>query len=124
MPFVGSCSAAISVACRLPMEGMDAAYLPVLWGAVDVQEEVGCCILRALMFRLILRGKHTLEKGETVMENRNGPVSAKYNGNLVHDTVTILESKEHERRPGFTEVLFLSNAFRKNHFILPLTPTW
>lgn len=44
MPLVGSCSAAISAACHPPKEDVNAAYLPVLWGAVDVKgEEVGHC---------------------------------------------------------------------------------
>lgn len=45
MPLVGSCSAAISAACHRPREDIDAATLPVLWGAVSGQEEcaVGHC---------------------------------------------------------------------------------
>lgn len=47
MPLVGSCSAAISAACHRPREDIDAATLPVLWGAVSGQEEGAlghCCI--------------------------------------------------------------------------------
>lgn len=45
MPLVGSCSAAISAACHRPKEDIDAATLPVLWGAVSGQgeDEVGHC---------------------------------------------------------------------------------
>ena len=45
MPLVGSCSAAISAACHRPKEDIDAATLPVLWGAVNGREEgaVGHC---------------------------------------------------------------------------------
>lgn len=34
MPVAGSCSAAISAACHRPEEDVDAAFLPVQWGAV------------------------------------------------------------------------------------------
>ena len=34
MPFVGSCSAAISAACHHPEEDYDAALKPIKWGAV------------------------------------------------------------------------------------------
>ena len=46
MPLVGSCSAAISAACHRPWDDVDAATLPVLWGAVSGKEEGGpghCC---------------------------------------------------------------------------------
>ena len=47
MPLVGSCSAAISAACHPPREDVDAATLPVLWGAVSNPQGDGtvghCC---------------------------------------------------------------------------------
>lgn len=46
MPLVGSCSAAISAACHPPRDDIDAATLPVLWGAVSGPEEGAaghCC---------------------------------------------------------------------------------
>ena len=47
MPLVGSCSAAISAACHPPGEDVDAATLPVLWGALSHPQEDGtvghCC---------------------------------------------------------------------------------
>ena len=47
MPLVGSCSAAISAACHQPREDVDAATLPLLWGAVNGQEDgaIGHCCL-------------------------------------------------------------------------------
>ncbi|KAF2716324.1 hypothetical protein K431DRAFT_257778 [Polychaeton citri CBS 116435] len=47
MPVVGSCSVAISAACHRPKADADAAYLPVKWGEVVIEDsdEVGhCCI--------------------------------------------------------------------------------
>lgn len=35
MPFVGSCSAAISAACHFMSSDSDAALLPIMWGVVD-----------------------------------------------------------------------------------------
>ena len=47
MPIVGSCSAAISAACHAPREDVDAATLPLLWGAVSHPQGDGtvghCC---------------------------------------------------------------------------------
>ena len=47
MPLVASCSAAISAACHPPREDVDAATLPVLWGAVSNPQGDGtvghCC---------------------------------------------------------------------------------
>ena len=45
MPLVGSCSAAISAACHRPSGDIDAATLPLLWGAVSGQDKgaVGHC---------------------------------------------------------------------------------
>jgi len=45
VPVAGSCSAVLSAACHPPKHDVDAAYLPVRWGAVSnaSNEEVGHC---------------------------------------------------------------------------------
>ena len=43
MPLAGSCSAAISAACHRPEEDVDAALLPVSWGAVRTDGPIGHC---------------------------------------------------------------------------------
>ena len=43
VPLAGSCSAAISAACHRPNEDVDAAYKPVMWGAVESSGPVGHC---------------------------------------------------------------------------------
>ncbi|KAL9611692.1 MAG: hypothetical protein Q9167_003687 [Letrouitia subvulpina] len=48
MPLVGSCSAAISAACHRPENDVDAAVLPVKWGAVEGTEKVGHCCFTSL----------------------------------------------------------------------------
>lgn len=59
MPLVGSCSAAISAACHRPTEDIDAASLPVLWGAVRGQEEgvVGHCCFTSFEVSLPVDGE-------------------------------------------------------------------
>jgi hypothetical protein len=37
MPLAGTCSAAISAACHPPKDDVDAAFLPVQWGAVKME---------------------------------------------------------------------------------------
>ncbi len=47
IPLAGSCSLAISAACHRPVDDVDAALMPVIWGEVtaDRDSEVGhCCI--------------------------------------------------------------------------------
>lgn len=45
MPFVGSCSAAISAACHAPKDDPTASLLPLMWGAVKTEENSikHCC---------------------------------------------------------------------------------
>lgn len=43
MPFFGSSSAAISAACYAATEDVDASLLPLMWGAVETEGEVGHC---------------------------------------------------------------------------------
>ena len=43
MPLVGSNSAAISAACHAPKKDADASVLPVRWGAVKTEGEIGHC---------------------------------------------------------------------------------
>lgn len=43
VPLAGSCSAAISAACHRPNEDVDAAYKPVMWGAVKSNNPIGHC---------------------------------------------------------------------------------
>lgn len=47
MPLAFSCSAATSAACHPPPEDVDAALLPVMWGAVRAEDGDGvvahCC---------------------------------------------------------------------------------
>ncbi|KAK0515276.1 hypothetical protein JMJ35_002655 [Cladonia borealis] len=43
VPLAGSCSAAISAACHRPNEDVDAAYKPVMWGAVESKNPIGHC---------------------------------------------------------------------------------
>ena len=43
VPLAGSCSAAISAACHRPNEDVDAAYKPVMWGAVESNTLIGHC---------------------------------------------------------------------------------
>ncbi|MCJ1426734.1 hypothetical protein MMC29_004637 [Sticta canariensis] len=45
MTLAGSCSAAISAACHRPEKDVDAAVLPVLWGAVSTEGPIGHCCL-------------------------------------------------------------------------------
>lgn len=73
------------------------------------------------MFRPLLRGKHTLEKGEIATENCNGPVSAKCNGILVYDTAIILVSKDTSEDLNSQEFF---SACGKVYFILSLTSVW
>ena len=50
MPLASSCSAAISAACHPPSEDIDAAVLPVQWGAVGEvrKREVGHCTFTSM----------------------------------------------------------------------------
>ena len=49
MPLAGSCSAAISAACHLPEEDVNAPEKPVLWGVVEMKEDgVGHCSFTSL----------------------------------------------------------------------------
>ena len=59
MPLVGSCSAAITAACHQPREDIDAATLPVRWGAVSGQEEaeVGHCCFTSFEISQPIEGK-------------------------------------------------------------------
>ena len=43
VPLAGSCSAVISAACHRPNEDVDAAYKPVMWGAVESKNPIGHC---------------------------------------------------------------------------------
>ena len=43
IPLAGSCSAAISAACHRPNEDVDAAYKPLMWGAVESSGPIGHC---------------------------------------------------------------------------------
>ena len=43
LPLAGTCSAAISAACHRPQDDIDAAHKPVMWGAVDHEDNVGHC---------------------------------------------------------------------------------
>ena len=43
MPLAGNCSAAISAACHQPEEDVDAALLPVSWGALSTNDPIGHC---------------------------------------------------------------------------------
>ena len=42
-PLAGSCSAAISAACHRPNEDVDAAYKPLMWGAVESKNPIRHC---------------------------------------------------------------------------------
>lgn len=48
MPFVGSCSAAISAACHSLENDPDASLRPVMWGAVKTNDLVGHCCFSSL----------------------------------------------------------------------------
>lgn len=43
LPLAGTCSAAISAACHRPQDDPDAAFKPVMWGAVKHDNDVGHC---------------------------------------------------------------------------------
>ena len=43
LPLAGTCSAAISAACHRPEDDIHAASKPVMWGAVDRDDNVGHC---------------------------------------------------------------------------------
>ena len=43
LPLAGTCSAAISAACHRPEDDFHAARKPVMWGAVDCDDDVGHC---------------------------------------------------------------------------------
>ena len=59
MPLASSCSAAISAACHPPSEDIDAAVLPVQWGAVDVvgKGKVGHCTFTSMRVTEPVPGK-------------------------------------------------------------------
>ena len=57
MPLVGSNSAAISVACHRPNEDLDAAYKPVMWGAVKTDGAVGHCCFTSFEVTKPLEGE-------------------------------------------------------------------
>lgn len=57
MPLAGSCSAAISAACHRPKEDVDAALLPVLWGAVSTEGPIGHCCFTSFEVSPPVKGK-------------------------------------------------------------------
>ena len=57
MPLAGSCSAAISAACHRPKEDLDAAVLPVLWGAVSTEGRIGHCCFTSFDVSTPVEGK-------------------------------------------------------------------
>ena len=57
MPLAGSCSAAISAACHRPKEDLDAAVLPVLWGAVSTEGDIGHCCFTSFNVSTPMKGK-------------------------------------------------------------------
>ena len=67
MPLAGSCSAAISAACHRPNEDVDAAYKPVMWGAVKSNGAVGHCCFTSFEVTKPVEGK--LYAGHTAVEN-------------------------------------------------------
>ena len=57
IPLAGSCSAAISAACHRPEEDVDAALLPVLWGAVSTEGPIGHCCFTSFEVSPPVEGK-------------------------------------------------------------------
>ncbi|MCJ1428446.1 hypothetical protein MMC29_006356 [Sticta canariensis] len=57
MPLAGSCSAAISAACHRPKGDLDAAVLPVLWGAVSIEGRIGHCCFTSFDVSTPVKGK-------------------------------------------------------------------
>lgn len=57
MPLAGSCSAAISAACHRPKEDLDAAVLPVQWGAVSTDGRIGHCCFTSFDVSTPVKGK-------------------------------------------------------------------
>ena len=63
MPFIGSCSAAISAACHPPEDDTDASRLPVKWGVVGYKtadgtgEAVGHCTFTTFKVKAAKKGK-------------------------------------------------------------------
>lgn len=57
MPLIGSCSAAISAACHSLKNDPHAAFLPVMWGAVETTGPVGHCCFSSLDVSPPVEGK-------------------------------------------------------------------
>lgn len=57
MPLVGSCSAAISAACRRPTEGVDAAKGSLMWGVVEGEGDIGHCCFTSFRVKKQLVGR-------------------------------------------------------------------
>lgn len=73
MPFVSTCSAAISAACHRPGPDKDAHLLPVQWGVVG-QDENGlerCSFTTSRHVRPPIRGSSVLGMPDNVRERRS-----------------------------------------------------
>lgn len=57
MPLVGSCSAAISAACRRPTEGVDVAKESLMWGIVEGKGDIGYCCFTSFRVKEPLVGR-------------------------------------------------------------------
>ncbi|CAD6588975.1 MAG: hypothetical protein ASARMPRED_003851 [Alectoria sarmentosa] len=84
MPLVGSCSAAISAACHRPREDIDAATLPVLWGAVSGQEEcaVGHCCFTSFEASPPVKGKAYADQHPETRVDEAAPGTGKLCGSM------------------------------------------
>ncbi len=68
IPLASSCSAAISAACHPPPEDVDAAFLPVKWGAIPTKDgDVGHCTFTSQTVVPPVEGElyAGMEKGDT-----------------------------------------------------------
>lgn len=57
MPLAGSCSAAISAACHRPEANVDAAVLPVKWGAMGIEAPIGHCCFTSFEVSIPVKGE-------------------------------------------------------------------
>lgn len=59
LPVAGSCSAAISAACHRPTDDIDAAFMPVQWGAVssDEADDIGHCCFTSRVVESVVSGR-------------------------------------------------------------------
>ena len=63
MPLAGSSSAAISTACHRPKEDVDAAVLPVLWGAVRTKGPIDHCCFTSFEVSPPVKGGSYADRG-------------------------------------------------------------